>query len=362
MKEKILIVEDDTIALEGLKLSLENEGYHILALNSGKRALEMLTNEAFDLVLSDIVMADVSGLDLLLHIKKKYPETIVILITGYGSLDIVIEALRQGAYDYLLKPCSDEELKIRIKRGLEKRRMGQIIKEKNRQEALIEFVGGFANTLNNLVAGISSNYEMLSTYIDNDECPEIQEIFQNVALYINQSARILDKLSSATNLFSNSEIAPFELENAFLNIKTLFAQDVIDLNVPSKLPWVYGNNQLSTAFINIIQNSIEASQKGQKVKISVSIDRTGEFVELVFEDNGCGIASDDLSKVFIPFYTTKNSTNAGLGLWVAYQTITYYKGTINITSEKGIGTTVSIRLPIYRKQESIQTPFYGKLD
>lgn len=355
MKNRILIVEDDAIAREGMKLSLEMEGYDITATSSGKLALELMMQEKYDLVLSDIVMDEISGIDLLLEIKRKWPETIVILITGYGSLDSVIHAMRLGAFDYLLKPCSDDELKIRIKRGLERKKIGLIIKEKNRQDAIFDLVVGLADTLNNLLAGISGNHEMLRTYFSEDKEPDVIESFRNASLCINKAARIVDNLCMTVSLFNRNEMRPFDLEEAFLSIKMQFDLNRISFKYPEKLPWANGSERMSNVFINIVQNAFEASKNDEKILITANVDPTGEFIEIAFIDSGVGIAPDDLTKVFLPFFTTKDTGQAGLGLWMAYQTVTYFKGSISISSVLNKGTTVTIKLPIYRENNSIQS-------
>lgn len=349
MKEHILIVEDDMIALEGMKLSLEMEGYLVTAVDSGRQALTILSRQQFDLILSDIVMEEVSGIDLLLEVKNKWPETIVILITGFGALDTVVQALRLGAYDYLLKPCSDEELKIRIKRGLERKRMGQIVKEKNRQDAVFNVVEGLAEKLNNLLAGISGNHEMLQTYFLNDKDPDVLQSFLNASLCINKSARIVDNLCATVGLFKRNGTNAYDLHEVFLGVKMQFDTERLQFRVPEKLPYVIGSDRLTTAFANIIQNSLDASRNGDKVQIGSRIDPGGEFVEVTFVDQGCGISPENLNNVFLPFFSGKSDDHAGLGLWVAYQTITYFNGSIDIASSKDGGTVVTVRLPIFRQ-------------
>jgi len=348
MKEKILIVEDNSIAREGMRLLLEVEGYDISTAHNGEKALELLSINSYDLILSDIVMPEISGIDLLLTVKKEWPEIIVILITAFGAMDTAIQALRLGAYDYILKPCGDEELKIRIKRGLERKQLGQIVKEKNRQDAVFEVVAGLADTLNNLLAGISGNHEMLRTYFSNDKDTTVIESFQNASICINKSARIVENLCTTVSLFKKDEFRPYDLQDAFLGIKMQFDVERFEFHVPNKLPWVFGGERLINAFTNIIQNALEATREEDKIKIIARIDSTGEFVEIVFVDHGYGIEPGALTKVFLPFFTVKNGDRAGLGLWVAYQTVTYFKGIINIASEENIGTTVTVYLPIYR--------------
>ncbi|MBN1350357.1 response regulator [candidate division KSB1 bacterium] len=348
MKEKILIVEDDFIALEGLKLDLESEGYVTFLANCGKQALDILKKVDIDLILSDIIMNDISGIDLLQRVKNKYPDIVVILITGYGALDTVIEALRQGAHDYLLKPCSGEELKICVKRGLEKRQLSQIIKEKSRQDTMLDLIAGFAKTLNDLVASISGSYEILRTYLNNNSNSYVKKSVEHTGTFIKKSARIVDDLCVTANLFSEAPISAFNLHEAFRDIKIRFGYDFIVFNIPERLPLVNGGSRLAAAFQNIIQNGIDASPGNPYIKITCYIEAKADAVALVFEDQGCGISEDNLTKVFLPFFTTKSKTNAGLGLWIAYQTIAHYKGNITIYSEKFVGTMVKVRLPIYR--------------
>jgi signal transduction histidine kinase len=348
MKDQILIVEDDSIVREGMRLSLEVEGYLVHTAESGREALDTLAEKNIDLILSDIVMDELSGIDLLLKVKKKWPEIIVILITGYGSLDTVIQALRWGAYDYLLKPCSDEELKIRIKRGLERKHMGKIVKEKSRQDAVFEVVAGLADTLNNLLAGISGNHEIIRTFFSDNKDLELLQSFRNAANCINKSARIVDNLCTTVSLFGQTEMRSYDLHEAFLGVKMQFDLDRLDFQVPNKLPFIFGGDRLVNAFSNIIQNALDAVADDAKVKISASVDVSAEFVEIVVEDNGCGISQKNLPKVFLPFFSSKEGERVGLGLWMAYQIIAYFKGTIDLTSLPGLGTTVIIRLPIYR--------------
>ena len=353
MKEKILIVEDDFISLEGLKLNLEPEGYELITASGGREAIRLIEREKIDLVLSDIIMDDFNGIDLLRYVKMNHPDVVIILITGYGSLDIVIQALREGAYDYLLKPCSDEELRMRVKRGLEQQRVKQLLSEKSRQDGLLEFVTGFSKKLNDLVAGISGNYEVLRSYIDFRKHPDAQKSLRSAELFINRSARIVNDLCQATQLFTAPDIKPFHLREAFFDVIAKFGSERIELHLPPRLPAVIGGAELSSAFVHVVQNSIDACASVRKIKISANLDEKGEFIEVIFEDRGVGVLPHDLSKVYLPFFTTKSKSHAGLGLWIAYQTVKYYQGTIRIQSEIDVGTVVTIRLPLFRAKESL---------
>ena len=117
-KADILVVDDDKIILESLCEFLKLEGYAATAASSFNGALEVLAREKFSLIVTDVNMADGNGLELLSLVKKNHPETVVIIITGYGTIESAVEAIRLGAYDYLTKPVIDDELLLAIERGL----------------------------------------------------------------------------------------------------------------------------------------------------------------------------------------------------------------------------------------------------
>ena len=123
-KESILIIEDDIQVLSSFERILSGVGYEITAVNNGYKALKLLKNRKYNLVLTDIVMKGIDGLQVLEEIKMISPETVVILITGYGVIETAIEAIRKGVNDYILKPCDEGELRSRVKQALEKQRLG----------------------------------------------------------------------------------------------------------------------------------------------------------------------------------------------------------------------------------------------
>jgi DNA-binding response OmpR family regulator len=118
---RVLIVDDELAVRSSLHEALSQDGIAIEEATSGEEALEMLSRSSFELVLTDIRMNEMSGLDLLAKVKDQWPDTVVILLTGYASLDSAIQALRQGAHDYLIKPASIHEVRTSVREGLDKR-------------------------------------------------------------------------------------------------------------------------------------------------------------------------------------------------------------------------------------------------
>jgi DNA-binding NtrC family response regulator len=119
-KYEILFIDDDPLILTANKALLEERGFGVTTRNDSRAALELLDNQSFDIVITDLVMKDFDGISILEKAKKKNKEIMVIILTGYGNLKSAIEALRLDADDYLLKPCEVEEFVFRINRCIEK--------------------------------------------------------------------------------------------------------------------------------------------------------------------------------------------------------------------------------------------------
>ena len=126
---RILIVDDDDIARKNLSRILQREGFEVSAAKTGSTALERLNDSAYDLVMTDLVMEDLNGLELLARIKNQYPYLEVILITGYASIPTAIEAIKKGAYHYIEKPIRPAEMVHLARQAIEKKRLReQVVK------------------------------------------------------------------------------------------------------------------------------------------------------------------------------------------------------------------------------------------
>jgi DNA-binding NtrC family response regulator len=123
MNLKILIAEDEEITLKHLRYALEKEGYNLTCVNNGSDAFARLEKEVFDILIADIKMPGMDGLTLLGKVKEKYPDTEVIIVTGFGSIESAVNAMRQGATDYITKPFNIDELSLKIKKIQEKKRL-----------------------------------------------------------------------------------------------------------------------------------------------------------------------------------------------------------------------------------------------
>lgn len=116
---RILLVDDEPSILSVLSTLLKAEGHEVIPVVGGEKALELVRNEQFDLMLSDIKMSPVDGMQLLQFVRKEHPQTAVIMITAYGSVETAVESMKQGAFDYVTKPFKVDELLLTVQRALE---------------------------------------------------------------------------------------------------------------------------------------------------------------------------------------------------------------------------------------------------
>jgi DNA-binding NtrC family response regulator len=123
MSESLLIVDDEEIIRESLSFVLKKEGYRVQEAANGRKALDLIREESFDIVLTDLEMPEMKGIELLENITQLSPETLVVIITAYGSIDTAIAALRMGAVDYILKPVEFDELLVKVKRIIADRQL-----------------------------------------------------------------------------------------------------------------------------------------------------------------------------------------------------------------------------------------------
>lgn len=142
---KILIIDDERGMREFLSIMLQKEGHDVTSAGGGKEALEYIAQKTYDIVITDIRMPQITGIDVLKTVKECSPETVVIMVTAYASTDTAVEAMKQGAYDYITKPFKIEEIKLIVRNALEKRKLREenlLLKSKIQEWTTSGLIGG----------------------------------------------------------------------------------------------------------------------------------------------------------------------------------------------------------------------------
>jgi signal transduction histidine kinase len=405
---RILIVDDDEVVRETFASCLM-EQYSCATAGNVREALAVLAKEPFALVIADMLMPGRNGIELLREIIKRFPDTMVIMASGVDRTQRVRDALRLGAYDYLVKPCDLDVLELSVERALERRSLlreaeqyKKALEERNTELAsrkaelehlqaqivhtekmasLGQLAAGIAHELNNPAGFIYGNMEFLKDCVSGLE--ELLSVYDNTTLPAPLAADInavkekigyeqsLEALSSIVSdcyegadrirdvvqnlrLFSRLDEAEFKkvdlhegIESTIRLLARYFTNGSIELHRDySGLPLVdCYAGQLNQVWMNLLTNAIHAVGRNGHIRISTRLKNQDVLVTVV--DTGKGIEPEHLDKIFDPFFTTKPvGEGTGLGLSITYGIVERHGGSIAVESCPGMGTTFTVTLPI----------------
>ncbi len=368
----ILVVDDERGIREGCRRALVPLGYTVDVADTAATGLRMLREGSYDLVLLDLMMPGMSGMEALGRFREIDPDIVVIIITGYATVEAAVKTIKQGAYDFISKPFTADDLILVVNHGLEHRRLSLENKRLTgieeeaeglaRAKAELEkldamksrFMLTVAHELRAPVAAIQGYLGLiLDGYAADDEqemlenahrrCGELLDMISDLLLlaHMKEKAAGVKKttVSVARVLEEVTGLLRAEAERKGLTLKTEFSGQ------PEMLA---DEEHLRQLWTNLISNSIKYTPRGGRVVASVD-QKDGRVIGVV-SDTGVGIAADDLPRIFDEFYRTKQAKSieehgTGLGLSIVKQIVESYGGTIDVESHLGEGTTFTFTLP-----------------
>lgn len=185
-QNQILVIDDERKMTESMQKLLSNEGYAVDTAHGARKGIALLETGSFDLVITDLMMPDFDGLVVMDYVRKHCGDTLVIVITGYGSMDSAIEAMRKGAYDYIVKPFDFDRMKITVERAFEKQRIQEELMKRERLEAISQTAVSLNHEINNPLCVISGTAElMMMKWGERDE-----EMRRQLEVILRNAARI----------------------------------------------------------------------------------------------------------------------------------------------------------------------------
>jgi signal transduction histidine kinase len=378
MTKKILLVDDEEGIRKVLAISLTDGGYHVFTAQNGEDALKIFREERPPIILTDIKMPGMDGIELLQEIKGESPDTEVIMITGHGDMDLAIQSLKYEATDFITKPINDEVLEIALKRAEERislksqikeytENLEKLVEEKTRQlleaerlAAMGETVAAIAHAIKNITGGLTGGTFVLEKGIELESERYLKQGWEmikgNVARVKGLAMDLLTYAKGREPGYQMCDPNRPVLEVADLitpRAREYGVHILVDINedIPHLLLDPEG---IQRCLLNLVTNAIDACDEmpskerpGKVVLRSLIPTEAGEewAVEYQVKDNGCGMEEEISEKVFQRFFSTKGSRGTGLGLMITKKIIDEHSGTIHLTSEKGKGTTVYLRLP-----------------
>lgn len=406
--DRRLLIVDDEQKLTSLFARCLNERYSCETAANAHEALDWLQRDAFALVITDIQMPGIGGIELLRKINELYRDTAVIIVSGVDRTQRVIDAIRMGAYDYLVKPCDLDVLELCVARALERRtllrnarRYKEDLENRNlelaRRKADLERVqaqlvhsekmaslgqlaAGIAHELNNPAGFIFSNMAVLPEYLqklrtmlssDQAALCDAQTPKTNRTCVSGDDERLLSDLESiAADSYAGAVRIKDIVQNLRLfsrldeaEIKRVDLHEGIDSTIrllsqyyssPAiTLTREYGAippiecyaGQLNQVWMNLLVNAAQAIRDSGEVRIRTAYDGGKATVDI--SDTGAGIQPEHLDRIFDPFFTTKPiGEGTGLGLSISHGIVVQHGGELTVVSSPGRGATFSVTLPL----------------
>jgi two-component system sensor histidine kinase HydH len=359
-RARILVVDDDATFRSHLRTILEGEGYEVRAASSCSSALEK-ARAGFDVALVDLQLPDGNGTVLLAQLKQASPECEIALLTGFATTKTAIEAVRAGAFAYLVKPCAGPELLSTIGEALrqarlnsEKRSLAQRALVAEKLAAVGTMTAGLSHEIRNPLNAAGLQLEVLERGIRKLAAGSQSSLLAPLGLVRDEIRRLEHLLEDFLQFARPRQLMarPVRLAEPIGAVLGLLAGDaerrrvalVSDLE-PGLI--VAGDNErLRQVLMNLALNALEATPPDGKVRISAYSEL--EEVIIAVEDSGSGIAPEVRRRIFEPFFTTK-ATGSGLGLPSVHAIVTQHGGTVAEDVSPLGGARFEVRLPALRR-------------
>lgn len=380
MKEadiEILVVEDEELIREIFQQSLESLGFSVDTAEDGKTALEMCQCKNYHIVTTDINMPQMDGITLLKHLKSRWPFIEVIVVSGYASIENAIEALKIGAFDFILKPVNFDHLRLLMKKCYQKiawQSESTQLKEKNLQlKELNELKDKFLSITNHEIRTplmiIKGYLEILESQLENmsDDDRDVFDIVKKTTLNLSDTVERMHMLSQVSKGDWIGEENDVDInktaQEVYSDLARLFQHRNINvtLNLPNESLMVNGNElAISLIIRELLHNALKYTQNDGKVEVALTALQNE--VVLNVKDNGIGIPYNKQNLIFTDFYEVQDVMNhksstadfrgggMGIGLSLVKEIVNSLKGNIQFYSEPDEGTTFIVH---FQKSEKI---------
>ena len=372
---QVLVIDDEMGPRESLRMLLK-PAYQVHTADSVESGLRLVSEKKPDAIVMDIRMPGMTGIEGLRRIRQIDPHLSVIMLTGFGALETAKEALRLGANDYISKPFDAREMREVISRNVERtrrhrtsehaaseikelnNRLLQELAQKERLASLGQASAEFVHDIGNPLTIVWGYVQVLAKKLEESEKgaqPKNGHSGKELEI-IEQNVRLCRDLLTMWQSYGSVEAAPHRLisiseivREVVKSVGAMASENSVRLECDvTKDPCTLLGEavQITRAIQNVIINAIQASAESQGT-VTVDCIRKDFYVDVRIADTGHGIIPEQIPKIFDPYFTTKQGkSGTGLGLYITKKVIEDHHGSIKVESTLGVGSTITIRLPL----------------
>lgn len=363
---RILIVDDELSSRELCADFLDGEGFDIELAENGIDGLTRLTSNSFELVITDLNMPGMNGLDLLKEVKSYTPYTEVIVMTAFGQIETAVKAMQNGAYTYITKPFSQQLFIATIKRCLEKQRLSEELRrariELDKRERM-SMMGSLAASIAHRMRNPLNIIQMCGQYLhekfeDGDERKEITKAIEDKVFVLDRIARDFIEYSRAYQLNRSVFLFHDVIEELLDGFTARCKIQQVNMEYQPVDPGVrlfIDKELVMECFSNIVDNALEAMGGPGGIQVVAAVNNDTKVITVEFINTGSVLPTALMERIFEPFFTTKEN-GTGLGLAIARRVIEDHGGHVMAWGNPKNGTTtVRVDLPIFlNKQQLIE--------
>ncbi|MCB2185815.1 MAG: response regulator [Deltaproteobacteria bacterium] len=356
----ILVIDDDDVARESAEVLLTRWGYRVSLADRGEMGLEALKADKPDLILVDLQMPGISGLEVLHQVQEIDPTIVCVMVTGYATLQSAVAAIKQGAYNFLPKPFSPDELRLVVERGLERRFLALETKalkdEKDRMEA--NFVTMVSHQMRSPITAVRQLLEVAVTealgplgdnYKDivSRAVTRLDDHLASLNAWLNMSQIAEDGISQRKAKVDLVELLTTLADRVSLEVETA-GQKLQMAEIPPGVSLEVDQENLLEALYNIASNAVKYNREGGAITIKALA--APHQVDISISDEGPGIPTAEQPFIFDDFFRSKSpelkkKPGTGLGLSITRRIVKAHQGEISLSSREGEGTTFTVSLP-----------------
>ncbi|HQH49702.1 MAG TPA: response regulator [Caldisericia bacterium] len=365
---KVLVVDDELGIQKGCQRVLteykftlpdvEDEiSFEVATTGSGEEALEILEKNPQDIVLLDYKLPGMTGLDVLSIMAEKKIETMAIMITAYASLETAVVATKQGAFDFLAKPFTPDELRSVIKKATKNlilQRQAKKLAEEKRQ-VRFQFISVVAHELKAPLAAIEGYLNIMNEGLVTDPTAQHQMV-ERCLLRLTGMRKMVTDLLDFTRIESGNKVREFVdldlVEIARQSVETMSSSASargikIELVTPETARMTADRGEIEIIFNNLVSNAVKYNRDNGRVIITIAQIPGGFRISVA--DTGIGMTEEEVGKLFGEFVRiknvkTKNILGTGLGLSIVKKLALLYGGDVNVESHVDVGSTFNVIL------------------
>ncbi|MGD2186613.1 MAG: hybrid sensor histidine kinase/response regulator [Desulfobacterales bacterium] len=369
IKKKILLVDDEQDIRDVLHLPLSDLGYEVIEAEDGDEALRIFLEVQPPIVLTDIKMPNMDGIELLRKIKQENPETEVVMITGHGDMDLAIKSLKYEATDFITKPINVNVLEIALQRVRDRivtrqqlreytESLEKLLREKTELQDHLSSLGlmitSISHGIKGLLTGLDGGMYILERgFVEKNQVEitdgwkvvkqmveRIRKMVLDILYYAKERDLRWERIGALSFAEEIAKVVGPKLQSEAIALETSFDSKIGEFEINA--------GYVHSALLNIIDNAMDACVKDkskQKHKITLKVRQDKRYIIFDIADNGIGMDSETSTKIFTPFFSLKGEKGTGLGLFISNKIIEEHGGEIIVKSQLGRGSLFRIKIP-----------------